>query len=53
MYFMLRSKSGFGRKGSRTGSLSQLRDWDRTYRYLPLFAKLSPYHYLSGHIAEF
>jgi hypothetical protein len=47
MSFMLRSKSEFGRKGSRTGSLIQLQDWDRTYRYFPLFAELSPYHCLS------
>jgi hypothetical protein len=30
MTFMLRSKPDFGRKGSRTGSLSQLRNWDVT-----------------------
>jgi hypothetical protein len=47
MSLMLRSKSDFNRKGSRTGSLSQLRDWDRTYRYFPLFTELSPYHCLS------
>jgi hypothetical protein len=47
MIFMLRSKSDFGCKGSRTGSLSQLRDWDRTYRYFPLSAELSPYHCLN------
>jgi hypothetical protein len=47
MSLMLRSKPDFDRKGSRTGSLSQLRDWDRTYRYFPLFAELSPYHCLS------
>jgi hypothetical protein len=50
---MLRSKSDFGRKGSRNGSLGQLHDWDRTYRYFLLFAELSPYHCLSCHIAEF
>jgi hypothetical protein len=44
---MWRSKSDFGRKGSRNGSLSQLCDWDRTYRYFPLFTELSPYHCLS------
>jgi hypothetical protein len=42
MSFMLRSKYDFGRKDSRTGSLSQLRDWDRAYRYFPLFTELSP-----------
>jgi hypothetical protein len=47
MSLMLRSKSDFERKGSRTGSLSQLRDWDITYRYFPLFTELSPYHCLS------
>jgi hypothetical protein len=47
MTFMLRSKPDFGRNGSRTGSLSQLRDWDRTYHYFPLFEELSPYHCLS------
>jgi hypothetical protein len=47
MSLMLRSKSDFGPKGSRIGSLSQLRDPDRTYRYFPLFAELSPYHCLS------
>jgi hypothetical protein len=47
MTFMLSSKSYFGRKGSRTGSLSQLRDWDRTYRYFPLFTELSHYHCIS------
>jgi hypothetical protein len=46
MSFMLRSKSDFGCKGRRTGSFSQLRDCDRTYRYFPLFAELSPYHCL-------
>jgi hypothetical protein len=43
MSLMLRSKSDFGRKGSRNGSLSQLRDWDRTYLYFLLFTELSPY----------
>jgi hypothetical protein len=47
MSLMLRSKSDFECKGSRTGSLSQLRDWDITYRYFPLFTELSPYHCLS------
>jgi hypothetical protein len=47
MSFMLRSKSVFGCKGSRTSSLSQLHDWDRTYRCFSLFAELSPYHCLS------
>jgi hypothetical protein len=53
MSLLLRCKSDFGRKGSRTGSLSQLHDWDRTYRYFLLFAELSPYHCLNCHIAEF
>jgi hypothetical protein len=47
MSLMFRSKSDFGRKGSRTCILSQLPNWDRIYRYFPLFAELSPYHYLS------
>jgi hypothetical protein len=47
MTFMLRSKSDSGRKVSRTGSLSQLHDWEGTYCYFPLFAELSPYHCLS------
>jgi hypothetical protein len=47
MTFMLRSKPDFGRKGSRIGSLSQLRDWDKTYHYFSLFEELSPYHCLS------
>jgi hypothetical protein len=47
MSFMLRSKSVFCHKGSRTSSLSQLHDWDRIYRCFSLFAELSPYHCLS------
>jgi hypothetical protein len=46
MTFMLRSKSDSGRKSSRTGSLSQLHNWDGTYRYFSLFTELSPYHCL-------
>jgi hypothetical protein len=41
MSFMLRSKSYFGRKGSRTGSLRQLRDWDVTLPLLKFAILLS------------
>jgi hypothetical protein len=47
MSLMLKSKYDFDRKGSRTGSLTQLRDWDRTYHYFRLVSELSPYHCLS------
>jgi hypothetical protein len=48
MFLMFKTKPDFGRKGSETGNLSQLRGQDRIYCYFLLFDESSPYHCLSS-----